>query len=208
MDYIFISETSISSNTEPHEHEIKFYKDYSSPVELNDRFIKDGKNYYVVYAGTPIITYYSSGTAEHDAEITRIKNYIDSLETTHIDYDELTNELRVYVYADELADNVWLDYDNSWQSDVLPCKIMSGQRNVAMSRYGTPDTGSYAFRYSRLHNNVIEYNSESTKLVFAEGNEFAINGTSYDRDVCILITGNVSVSTTSTTYVAIIEDAV
>lgn len=208
MDYIFISEYAVSSNTEPHEHEIKFFKDYSEPVEINDRFIKDGKNYYVVYTGTPNITYLSNGSPEHVAELERIKNYIDSLTTAHIDYDELTNGLRVFYYGDDQATNEWLSYDNVWQSDVMPCKIMQGTQNIVMSRYGSPDAGNYDFRYCTLVNSTIEHNSESTKLVFVEGDDFSINGTLYTRNTCILIAGNVSITTTDTAYVAVIEDAV
>lgn len=208
MDYIFISETNVSSNTEPHEHEIKFFKDYGAQEEIGNRFIKDGKNFYIVFAGTPNITYLSDGSAEHEAELTRIKDYIDTLDGTHIDYDEFPNQLRVYYYSDEYANNAWISYDSQWQSDIVPCKIMQGTHNVAMSRFGTPEPGAYTIKYSRLVGSSIQHNSDSTKLVFIEGDEFTLNGVSKDRDTCELITGNVEISTSTTAYIAIIEDAV
>lgn len=208
MDYIFISENNICSANDEHEHEIKFGQGYDDPPVLYNRFIKDGKNFYVVFAGTPNITYLSDGSAEHVQELERIKAYIDSLETAYIDYDELENGLKVYYYSDDLANNAWLSSSNEWQSSIVPHIIMQGQQNVLFSRYGTPDNGNYSFKYCKLNNSTIEHNSETTKLVFINGDSFTLNGEAADRNLCQLITGNVSISTTKTAYIAIIEDAV
>ena len=210
MDYIFISELSVSSNTESHEHEIKFTKSYNceDADNVNDRFIKDGKNFYIVYTGTPNITYMSDGSAEQEAELARIKNYIDSLDVATLDYDELPNQLKVYYYADDLAPNTWHEYNNEWQSDLMPCKIMQGAHNVVFARYGTAEPGAYTIKHCRVANSTVSYNTDSTKLVYVDGDDFVVNGTTYDRDLCIVVTGNVSISTTTAAYAAVIEDAV
>lgn len=208
MEYIFIAENNISSANEDHEHEIKFSEGYEDTTEKSNLFIKDGKNFYVVFAGTPNITYLSDGSAEHVQELERIKNYIDSLTTTHIDYDETELGLKIYYYSNEMPENTWLTQSDEWQSDIVPHIIMQGQQDVLFSRFGTPEPGSYTFKYCRLVNNTIEYNTDSTKLVFVNGDEFTLNGEVADRDVCQIISGNVSITTTKTAFIAIIEDAI
>lgn len=207
MDYIFIAENNISSANDEHEHEVKFSQGYEDVTVPYNRFVKDGKNFYVVFAGTPNVTYFSDGSAEHEQELERIKTYIDSLETAHIDYDEIEGGLKLYYYSNDLPTSTWLTYSDEWQSSIVPHVIMQGQQDVLFSRYGTPEPGSYSFRYCMLSNNSIEYNSETTKLVFVNGDNFTLNGEAADRNLCQLITGNVSISTTKTAYIAIIEDA-
>ena len=209
MDYIFSSQTSTCSNNEPHEHGIKFSMGYNEeePVPY-DKFLKDGLNFYVVFEGTPNITYTSDGSPEHVAEVTRITNYIDSLSGASLDYDMVDNDLKVYYYSGDNSINTWHEYDNQWQSDILPHKIMQGTQSVVFSRFATDTPGSYTIKYCKLANSAIVLDTESEKLTAVLGNNFTINDQSYSDNTNQLVTGNLHVSSTDTVYVAVIEDAV
>jgi hypothetical protein len=208
MDYVFSSETSICSNTEPHEHEIRFSGgfDEEEPTPY-DKFLKDGLNFYIVFEGTPNITYRSDGSPEQAAEVSRIANYIDSLSDTGLDYDLIDNDIKVYYYSGDNAVNTWHDYDNEWQSDTLPHKIMQGTQSVVFSRFVTETPGSYTIKYTKLVNGSIELNSESQKLTMVIGNNYTINDQSYTNNAKVSVTGNLAFSTTDTAYVAVIQGA-
>ena len=208
MDHLFSLETSICGNNEPHEHGISFSSGFNeeSPTPY-DKFLKDGLNFYVVFEGTPNITYRSDGSPEQAAEVSRIANYIDSLSGTGLDYDLIDDNIKVYYYSGDNAVNTWHDYDNEWQSDTLPHQIMQGTQAVVFSRFVTDTPGSYTVKYTKLTNGSIELNSESEKQTTVIGNNYTINDQSYADNTTVLITGNVAISTTDTVYVAVIQDA-
>jgi len=209
MDYIFSSETSTCGNDEPHEHEIKFSAGCNQETPIpHDKFIKDGLNFYVVFEGTPNITYSSDGSPEHVSEVTRITDYIDSLSGTGLDYDIIDNNLKVYYYSSDNSVNTWHEYDNQWQSDILPHKIMQGTQSVVFSRFATDVPGSYTIKYCKLANSSIVLDTESEKLTAVLGNNFTINDQSYDDNTNVLVTGNLHIYSTDTVYVAVLEGAV
>ena len=208
MDYVFASQTSISGNNEPHEHEITFLNNLDDEFPTPcDKFSKDGLNFYIVFEGTPNITYRSDGSPEQAAEVSRIANYIDSLADTGLDYDLIDDGIKVYYYSGDNAVNTWHDYDNEWQSDTLQHRIMQGTQSVVFSRFVTETPGSYTIKYTKLVNGSIELNSESQKLATVIGNNYTINDQSYTNNAKAQITGNLVISTTDTAYVAVIQGA-
>ena len=208
MDYIFSSETSISGNNEPHEHGISFSNGFNEEFPTPyDKFLKDGLNFYIVFEGTPNITYRSDGSPEQAAEVSRIANYIDSLSGTGLDYDLIDDDIKVFYYSSDNAVNTWHEYDNQWLSDTLPHQIMQGTQTVVFSRFVTDTPGSYTVKYTKLTNGSIELNSASDKLTAIIGNNYTINDQSYTDNATVLITGNLAISTTDTVYVAVIQDA-
>ena len=208
MAYVFSSQTSICSNNEPHEHEIRFSGgfDEEEPTPY-DKFLKDGLNFYIVFEGTPNITYRSDGSPAQVAEVSRIANYIDSLSDTQLDYDLVDDDIKVYYYSGDKAVNTWHDYDNQWQSDTLSHQIMQGTQPVIFSRFVTETPGSYTIKYAKLTNGSIEINTESEKLATVIGNNFTINDQSYTDNTKVSVTGNLAISTTDTAYVAVIQGA-
>lgn len=208
MDYVFASQTSISGNNEPHEHEITFLNnlDGEEPTPY-DKFLKDGLNFYIVFEGTPNITYRSDGSPGQAAEVSRIANYIDSLADVGLDYDLVDEGIKVYYYSGDNAVNTWHDYNNEWQSDILPHQIMQGAQSVVFSRFVTETPGSYTIKYTKLTNGSIELNSESQKLTSVIGNNYTINDQSYTNNARVSIAGNLAISTTDTAYVAVIQGA-
>lgn len=206
MDYIFFAENSICNDADDHEHGIKFHSDLEC-TQPADKFTKDAGNFYVVLEGSPYVTYTHNDSPEQLQEVERIKNYIDSLPIPYIDYEELEGGLRVDYYSTDLPTNQWLDYNNEWQSDILPCTIMQGHHKILFSHYITDVPGNYTLKYAIIDSS-IEMNSETTKLVFINGKAVTMNGNLYDGDTCQVVSGNVHFTTTERAYVVVIEDAV
>lgn len=210
MDNTFFCQASISYSNEEHEHGIALSVPIIDPSDINettDKFVKDSSDFYIIHEGTPNITYTHDGSAEQLAEIERIKNYIDSLETAYIDYDELESGLRLYYYSNDLPTNQWLDYHNEWQSSILPCTIMQGAQTVLFVQYGSSVPGNYTAKHAVV-TGTFEMNTETAKNVFVHGADFTLNGVLYDTDTNQVIQGNVSITTSTKAYVAIFEDAV
>jgi hypothetical protein len=200
--HISFSKPHIASD---HDHVIQFREIVSNEpkptFQLQD-VLKQNDNYYIVFDGDPVIEYGVSSLTTKESK--RLKDLTTEQHVTSV--ESASNSIKLYTNFSDIEVNTLLDYDSQWVSTDNPYVITTNTQVCPVGHYIVENETStiIATKYCILDNGSCEYSTDNKLMIAAEGT-LTVNGELHERGVFSDLTGSVTISSETKSYVFLIE---
>lgn len=188
-----------------HDHGIEFREMVSSepnPTFQRQDVLKENDNYYIVFDGDPVIEYGVSSLTTKESK--RLKDLTAEQHVTSV--ESASNSIKLYTDFSNTEVNKLLDYDSQWVSVSNPYVIVTNTQVCPVGHYTIEKETStiIATKYCILDNGSCEYSTDNKLIIAAEGS-LTVNGELHERGVFSDLTGSVTISSETKSYVFLIE---
>lgn len=194
------------ADVEDHTHRINFYVDDDLTIET--KFRLDNAFYFGFAGDIKVIYSYDKKNEMHLAEIYRIKKWIDSRSDIMFEYEMTDTEFTIIIDYDDFPKNEIYPVDNVWISDMFEVTVDSYQKPALFGRIFVEKTnGKIDFKHCILNNSVVEFDNDNEKTIITYGDPCIVNDKKkFEQTPIAPIEGKVTISTTGTTYICVLEN--
>ncbi len=188
-----------------HDHTIDFNEIVSSepkPTFQRQDVLEQNDNYYIVFDGDPVIRYEVSSLTTKESK--RLKDLTTEQHVTSVESG--SNSIKLYTDFSNIEVNKLLDYDSQWVSTSNPYTITTNTQVCPVGHYVVENETStiIATKYCILDNGSCEYSTDNKLMIAAEGT-LTVNGELHERGMFSDLTGSVTISSETKSYVFLIE---
>lgn len=200
--HISFSKPHIASD---HDHTIDFNEIVSiepKPTFQRQDVLKQNDNYYIVFDGDPVIEYQVSSFTTKESK--RLKDLTTKQHITSVESG--SNHIKLHTDFSNIEVNKLLDYDSQWVSTSNPYVITTNTQVCPVGHYVVENETSTIIttKYCILDNGSCEYSTDNKLMIAAEGS-FTMNGELHERGFFSDLTGSVTISSETKSYVFLIE---